>query len=55
MTKINGQPIKDGAMHDTGVQFDSNNVGNWMLHCHTLYLQGSGMMTIIHYAGFNAK
>ncbi len=59
VTKINGQPITDGAMRDTvlvlphtslSVQFDSNNIGNWMLHCHMLYHQESGMMTIIHYA-----
>jgi FtsP/CotA-like multicopper oxidase with cupredoxin domain len=61
VTKINGQPINDGALHDTvlvlphtslSVQFDSNNMGNWMLHCHMLYHQESGMMTIIHYVGF---
>lgn len=61
VTKINGQPIKDGAMHDTvlvlphtslSVQFDSDSIGNWMLHCHMLYHQESGMMSMIHYAGF---
>ena len=61
VTKINGRPVRDGAMHDTvlvlphtslSVQFDSNNPGNWMLHCHMLYHQESGMMTIINYAGF---
>ena len=61
VTKINGHPIKDGAMRDTAlvlphtslsVQFDSNNIGNWMLHCHMLYHQESGMMTIINYTGF---
>jgi FtsP/CotA-like multicopper oxidase with cupredoxin domain len=61
VTKINGQAIEDGAMRDTvlvlphtsvNVQFDSNNVGNWMLHCHMLYHQESGMMTFINYAGF---
>jgi FtsP/CotA-like multicopper oxidase with cupredoxin domain len=61
VTKINGQPIKDGAMHDTvlvlphtslSVQFDSDNIGNWMLHCHMLYHQESGMMSMTHYAGF---
>ncbi len=40
VTKISGQPVKDGGMRDT------------VLHCHMLYHQASGMMTVIHYAGF---
>lgn len=60
ITKINGQSVKNGALRDTvlvlphtsvNVQFDSDNPGNWMLHCHMLYHQESGMMTIINYAG----
>ncbi len=60
ISKINGQTIKDGAMRDTvlvlphtsvNVEFDSNNPGNWMLHCHMLYHQESGMMTVINYVG----
>lgn len=60
VTEIDGQPIKNGAMRDTvfvlphsivKVQFDSDNPGNWMLHCHMLYHQASGMMTFVNYEG----
>lgn len=60
VTEIDGKPIKNGALRDTvlvlpkstvKVQFDTNNPGNWMMHCHMLYHQESGMMTIVNYKG----
>lgn len=60
VTAINGQPVKDGALHDTililphstvTVQFDANNPGNWLLHCHMLYHSAAGMMTLLTYQG----
>ena len=61
VTEIDGKPLKQGAMRDTvlvlpnstvKVQFDADNPGNWMMHCHMLYRQESGMMTIVNYDGF---
>lgn len=61
VTEINGKLLKDGAMRDTvlvmphstvKIQFDSDNPGNWMMHCHMVYHQASGMMTIVNYKGF---
>ena len=55
---IDGKKIKRGLMHDTvivlpnstvTVQFDTDNPGKWMLHCHMLYHQASGMMTLVDY------
>jgi FtsP/CotA-like multicopper oxidase with cupredoxin domain len=60
VTEINGQPIV-GALRDTilvlpkatvKVQFDAKYPGNWPLHCHNLYHQYAGMMTILNYEGF---
>lgn len=60
VTEINGEKIKQGAMRDTilvlpnstvKVEFDTDNPGNWMLHCHMLYHQATGMMTIVNYDG----
>lgn len=60
VTKIDGKPIKEGAVRDTvlvlphstvNVQFDSDNPGNWMLHCHMLYHMATGMVTFINYDG----
>lgn len=60
VTEIDGQRIQDGAMRDTvlvlphstvKVQFDADNPGNWMMHCHMLYHQESGMMTLVSYKG----
>lgn len=57
VTEINGKKIK-GAMRDTvlvpangevKIQFDANNPGNWMIHCHVLYHAEGGMMTILNY------
>ncbi|WP_419421587.1 multicopper oxidase family protein (plasmid) [Legionella sp. D16C41] len=60
VTEIDGKKIDGGLLHDTvlvrpnstvKVQFDTDNPGNWMLHCHMLYHQESGMMTIMSYSG----
>lgn len=62
VTEIAGKSIQDGAMRDTilvmphstvKVQFDTNNPGNWMLHCHMLYHQVTGMMTMMDYTQTN--
>lgn len=56
---INGKKT-DGALHDTilvpangsmAVILDANNPGNWLLHCHVLYHQMAGMMTLMNYRG----
>jgi FtsP/CotA-like multicopper oxidase with cupredoxin domain len=31
------------------VDFDADNPGQWMLHCHNLYHQQGGMMTTVSY------
>ena len=58
--EIDGKAIKNGALRDTvlvlpnstvKVQFDSDNPGNWMMHCHVLYHSESGMMTLLSYEG----
>ncbi|AGH55417.1 Copper resistance protein A (plasmid) [Legionella pneumophila subsp. pneumophila LPE509] len=60
VTEIDGKQLANGVMRDTvlvlpkstvKVQFDSDNPGNWMMHCHMLYHQESGMMTIMNYPG----
>lgn len=62
VTEIDGKKI-NGAMRDTvnilpnsivKVQFDANNPGAWMLHCHVLYHEMGGMMTTLNYEGFEA-
>ncbi len=62
VTEINGKKI-NGAMRDTvnvlpnstvTVQFDANNPGIWMLHCHVLYHEMGGMMTTVNYEGFDS-
>jgi FtsP/CotA-like multicopper oxidase with cupredoxin domain len=61
VTEIDGQPLS-GATRDTvlvtphqtvKVQFDAAYPGYWMLHCHILYHQAGGMMTVVHYHGFS--
>jgi FtsP/CotA-like multicopper oxidase with cupredoxin domain len=37
------------------VQFDAAYPGYWMIHCHVLYHQAAGMMTVLHYAGFENR
>lgn len=60
VTEIDNQILTNGAMRDTvlvlpgstvKIQFDTDNPGNWMLHCHMLYHQATGMMTFINYKG----
>ncbi|HAU0311377.1 TPA: multicopper oxidase family protein [Legionella pneumophila] len=60
VTEIDGKKISDGLLHDTvlvlpkstvKIQFDTDNPGNWMLHCHMLYHQETGMMTLVSYEG----
>jgi FtsP/CotA-like multicopper oxidase with cupredoxin domain len=60
VTEIDGQPLHNGPMRDTvlvmphstvKIQFDSNNPGNWPLHCHLAYHQAAGMMTFVNYKG----
>lgn len=60
VTAINGKPIKDVVMRDTilvlphttvTVQFNATNPGNWVLHCHMLYHEAAGMMTLLSYTG----
>jgi FtsP/CotA-like multicopper oxidase with cupredoxin domain len=33
------------------VDFDADNSGTWMLHCHNAYHQEAGMMTSVYYSG----
>ncbi|WP_282433136.1 multicopper oxidase domain-containing protein [Legionella gresilensis] len=63
VTEIDGKKINEGLLHDTvlvlpnssvKVVFDTDNPGNWMMHCHMLYHQENGMMTIVSYAGIKA-
>jgi FtsP/CotA-like multicopper oxidase with cupredoxin domain len=60
VTEIDGQPFA-GAVRDTvlimprqtvKVRFDAAYPGYWMLHCHILYHQAAGMMTVLKYEGF---
>ncbi len=60
VTEIDGTPLS-GAMRDTvlvtprqtvKVQFDAAYPGYWMIHCHILYHQAGGMMTVMQYQGF---
>ncbi|MGW7578534.1 multicopper oxidase family protein [Streptomyces sp. NPDC054765] len=48
-----GGPLKDTTILLPGrrvaVDFDADNPGLWMVHCHNLYHSESGMMTIIGY------
>jgi len=57
VTEIDGEKI-DGAMRDTilvmpnstvKVQFDADNPGLWMMHCHILWHEAAGMMGIVVY------
>jgi FtsP/CotA-like multicopper oxidase with cupredoxin domain len=63
VTEIDGKKFR-GADRDTilvmpnstvKVQFDANNPGNWLMHCHVLYHQAGGMMTMIGYLGYPSK
>ncbi|MFE6690868.1 multicopper oxidase family protein [Streptomyces sp. NPDC057743] len=49
----NGGPRKDTTLVYPGerlaVDFDADNPGLWMLHCHNIYHSESGMMTVLGY------
>ena len=59
---INGQgdhaPLKHtvdvAPMSTTIIEFDANEPGDWLFHCHLLYHMESGMARIVHYEGFSA-
>lgn len=62
VTNVNGKDIQ-GANRDTilvlphstvKVQFDANNPGVWMLHCHNLYHAAAGMITKLLYSKYKA-
>lgn len=53
-----GQARLSGAMRDTvlvpsmdnvTIAFDTDNAGEWLLHCHNLYHMAAGMMTTVRY------
>ncbi|OMI37876.1 multicopper oxidase family protein [Streptomyces sparsogenes] len=48
-----GGPRKDTTIvlphHKVDVEFDADNPGLWMVHCHNIYHSESGLMTIIGY------
>ncbi|MGV4925599.1 multicopper oxidase family protein [Streptomyces sp. BHT-5-2] len=49
----NGGPRKDTTIvlpdKEVSVDFDADNPGLWMLHCHNIYHSESGMMTVMGY------
>jgi len=60
VTEVGGVRLR-GAKRDTvlvsprqmvKVEFDAVYPGYWMIHCHLLYHQAAGMMTVLHYQGF---
>jgi FtsP/CotA-like multicopper oxidase with cupredoxin domain len=60
VTEINGTALS-GAKRDTllvmpnstaKIQFDADNPGVWMMHCHVLYHERGGMLTTVNYQGF---
>jgi FtsP/CotA-like multicopper oxidase with cupredoxin domain len=63
VTELNGTAMR-GARRDTvlvmprqtiKVQFDAAYPGYWMIHCHVLYHQAAGMMTVLRYEGFENR
>ncbi|MFO0995064.1 MAG: multicopper oxidase family protein [Alphaproteobacteria bacterium] len=59
VTELGGAPVS-GPKRDTvlvlsrstaKVQFDADNPGIWMIHCHVLYHLLAGMMTTLNYEG----
>lgn len=59
VTEIDGESM-EGAYRDTvlvmpgstvKVQFDADNPGHWMMHCHILWHEAAGMLGIIEYEG----
>lgn len=62
--KIGNSSIQNGAYRDTimippntteEVLLHANNPGTWLLHCHLLWHQASGMMTKLTYKNFSKK
>lgn len=60
VTELNGEKV-NGPIRDTvlvlphsvlKIQFDADNKGVWPLHCHILYHQEAGMMTVLRYEDF---
>jgi FtsP/CotA-like multicopper oxidase with cupredoxin domain len=60
VTEVAGARLR-GAKRDTvlvsprqtvKVEFDALYPGYWVIHCHLLYHQAAGMMTVLHYQGF---
>ncbi|HEX6775509.1 MAG TPA: multicopper oxidase family protein [Methylomirabilota bacterium] len=60
VTEVAGARVR-GAKRDTvlvsprqavKVEFDALYPGYWMIHCHLLYHQAAGMMTVLHYESF---
>ncbi len=57
---INGQneyaPLKHtvdvAPMSTTVIEFYTDEVGDWLFHCHLLYHMKSGMKRLVHYEGF---
>jgi FtsP/CotA-like multicopper oxidase with cupredoxin domain len=58
VTEINGKKLTDGAMRDTvfvlphsivKIQFDADNPGNWIMHCHMIYHMARGMISLVNY------
>jgi FtsP/CotA-like multicopper oxidase with cupredoxin domain len=63
VTEIDGIRLA-GARRDTAlvlprqtvkIQFDAGYPGYWMIHCHVLYHQAAGMMSVLRYAGFENR
>ncbi len=61
VTEIDGMMIENGAKRDTilvqpnttiKVQFDANNPGVWVMHCHNLYHMAAGMLTTIEFKDY---
>ena len=61
VTEIDGHVLENGAKRDTvlvqphsvvKVQFDADNPGVWVMHCHNLYHLASGMLTTLEYQGY---
>lgn len=40
-------------MATTVIEFENNEPGDWLFHCHLLYHMKSGMARIVHYENFN--
>lgn len=52
----NWAPLKHtvdvAPMATTVIEFDPNEVGDWLFHCHLLYHMESGMARVVHYENF---